>query len=353
MKVQTFPKGVMGIIFLLVLGALISKPTASSFRTWDLIAYKTVDYQTLNLPEITVYTFANKAVRILPVSGWISDKTRFSFDGWTRQRLTSCFINGTKTSWFKALAYLLKALVNKKICLHWSSLDPNSIIPVLKILNSIGSVSLPYTNLVGNRSSTIENLSNASSFRWSLNESFPTLDFLNSKSFCYKDYSDQTLTKVFRIQPIITSSEETEDSYLSGSFSSEFSKICLVQTELLTANDFIYFGTHGYVNAEHSSLVIPTLLPYERYSSITGRSFLKGPLNARSLSAFSVSLMQIINLFNKVPQKFLVKKSFDIEFVEKKLLLNITKNNFRFVRQAPELASSPIVQMLVDFVQYE
>lgn len=343
----------MGIIFLLVMGALISKPTASSFRTWDLIAYKTVDYQTLNLPEITVYTFANKAVRILPVSGWISDKTRFSFDGWTRQRLTSCFVNGVKTSWFKTFAYLIKTLVNKHICLHWSSLDPNSIIPVLKMLNSIGSVSLPYTNLIGNRQSTIENLSYATSFRWSVTESFPTLDFLNSKTFCYRDYSDHTITKTFRLQPIITSSEETENSRISGSFGSDFSKVCLVQTEMLTAKDFIYFGTHGYINAEYSSLIIPTLLPYERYSSITGRAFLKGPVNSRSLLAFSVSLMQTISLFSKNPLKFQIQKTFEFEFVEKKLLLNTIKNNFRFVRQAPELASSPLVQMLVDFIQYE
>lgn len=335
------------------MGALISKPTASSFRTWDLTAYKTIDYQTLNLPEITVYTFANKAVRILPVTGWISDKTRFSFDGWTRQRLTSCFIDGVKVTWFKTFAYLLKTLVNKQISLHWSSLDPSSIIPVLKILNFIGSVSLPYTNLVGNRRSTIMNLSHSSCFRWSINESFPTLSYLDSKSFCYKDYSDQTITKTFRIQPIVTSSEETESSFLSGSFTSAFSKICLVQTELLTANDFIYFGTHGYINAARSSLVIPTLLPYERDSSTTGRSFLKGPTNSRSLSSLSVSLFQVMNLFNKQPQKFFLKKISEVEFVEKKLLLSCTKNNFRFVRQAPELASSPIVQMLVDFVQYE
>lgn len=353
MKVQTFPKGLGKIIFLISVGALISKPTASSFRTWDLIAYKTIDYQTLNLPEITVYTFANKAVRILPVSGWISDKTRFSFDGWTRQRITSCFINGTKSSWFKAFAYLLKNLVNRTISLHWSSLEPNAITPVLKILNSIGSVALPYTNLVGNRSSTISNLSNSSSFRWSINESFPTLDFLNSKSFCYKDHSEQTFTKAFRIQPIITSAEETESSSLSGSFISNFLKVCLVQTELLTANDFIYFGTHGYLNAQHASLVIPTLLPYERYSPETGRSFLKGPLNSRSLSAFSVALMQVINLFDKSPKNFLVKRTFEYEFVQKKLLIKVSNNHFRFVRQAPELASSPIVQMVVDFVQYE
>lgn len=335
------------------MGALISKPTASSFRTWDLVAYKTVDYQTLNLPEITVYTFANKAVRVLPVSGWISDKTRFSFDGWTRQRLTSCFIHGSKVSWFKTFAYLLKSLVNKQISLHWSSLDPSSIIPVFKILNFLGSVSLPYTNLVGNRQFAIENLSRANSFRWSVNESFPTLNFLNTKSFCYRDHLDQTITRTFRLQPIITSSEETENSCLTGSFNSNFSKTCLVQTELLTADDFIYFGTHGYINAQRSSLVIPTLLPYERFSSLTGRSFLKGPLTSRSLSALSVTLMQIIRFFDKKPQKFLIKKSYDFELVEKKILLNNTKNNFRFVRQAPELASSPIVQMLVDFVQYE
>jgi hypothetical protein len=335
------------------MGALISKPTASSFRTWDLIAYKTVDYQTLTLPEITVYTFANKAVRILPVSGWISDKTRFSFDGWTRQRLTSCFMNGVKVSWFKTFAYLIKNFVNRQVSLHWSSLDPNSILPVLKILNFLGSVSLPYTNVLGNRSNTIKNLSTSTSFRWSVNENFPTLSFLNSKSFCYKEYSTETITKTFRIQPIVTSSEETENSYLPGSFTCNFSRTCLVQTELLTSNKFIYFGTHGYINAQRCSLIIPTLLPYERYSDLTGRSFIKGPINSRSLASFSVSLMQLMTLFNRRSQQFFIKKTFDFEFIEKKLLLTTSKNNFRFVRQAPELASSPIVQMLVDFVQYE
>jgi len=339
------------------MGALLSKPIASSFRVWDLTSFKTIDYlNTLSETSINVYLFANKPVRILPVDTWISDRLRFSFDGWYRQRLSSCYHNGIKISWFKALALFSSLTLQKRVAFHWSSVESGLVRPFLTLLAMTGSLVLPYTNLNSSVIRVRENLISKTSYRWSLHDNYPT--YLNSsgvKTFLYR--SNLNLTLQTGLQSVLTSAEETEEYPLGGTFSSQVSDIsCLVQTEALTSQNFIYFGTHGYINAQRAKLAIPILMAYERTNDLTGNYFVKGPLFSRSLVQISFVLSQLYSkYFYGKPDSFKLLKPYF--YNSGTILLKSSNFNFKkslsYFRQPPQYEVSPLVQILNEFVKHE
>jgi len=83
------------IIDLCPVGALTSKPYAFTSRPWELRKTESVDVHDAVGSNIVVGTRGGEIMRILPRTNedineeWISDKTRFSYDGLKRQRLTS------------------------------------------------------------------------------------------------------------------------------------------------------------------------------------------------------------------------------------------------------------------------
>lgn len=343
------------------MGALLAKPIASSFRVWDLTPFVTIDYlNNLSITPIRVYLFGNKPVRILPVTTWISDKVRFSFDGWLRQRLVSCYFKGLKVSWMKALSIFTHKVLNRTIAFHWSSVETGLVSSFIDLLSKISEVSLPYTNISSSSTNVKKKINSITTYRWSLNETYPTvLD--SAYSFLYKSFS-QDVTKTvcsFFNQPILTSSEETELSPVLGTYSNlEAQTSCFLQTESVTSSNFIYVGTHGYINAQSSFLTLPILLPYERSNNVTGKYFIKGPTNARSLINFSFVLAQVYSrYFNLRESIFTLAKPYFLKFnalhIKISSFFPMVSKFLVSVRQPPQYEVSPLVQILNDFVRYE
>lgn len=95
-------------------GALTSKPTAFTARPWEYQKTETIDVMDAVGSNIRVDVRGNEVLRVLPRLNedvnevWISDKTRFSFDGLKRQRLDRPYVrqNGklVEASWEQAFA---------------------------------------------------------------------------------------------------------------------------------------------------------------------------------------------------------------------------------------------------------
>lgn len=86
------------IIDLCPVGALTSKPYAFTARSWELTHTYSVDVMDGVGSHIRIDTRGNEVMRILPQAceeineEWISDKTRFSYDGLKYQRLDRAFV---------------------------------------------------------------------------------------------------------------------------------------------------------------------------------------------------------------------------------------------------------------------
>lgn len=102
------------MIDLCPVGALTSKPYAFSARPWELRHTETVDVLDAVGSNIRVDSRGNEVMRVLPRINedineeWISDKTRFSYDGLKRQRLDRPYVREEgrlrEASWEEAFA---------------------------------------------------------------------------------------------------------------------------------------------------------------------------------------------------------------------------------------------------------
>ncbi len=108
------------IIDLCPVGALVSKPYAFTARPWELTKTETIDVMDALGSNIRVDTKGREVMRMLPRNHdgvneeWISDKTRFVWDGLRRQRLDRPYIreNGKlrAATWPEALGAAASAL---------------------------------------------------------------------------------------------------------------------------------------------------------------------------------------------------------------------------------------------------
>jgi NADH-quinone oxidoreductase subunit G len=123
---QTLDSNLQGnIIDLCPVGALVSKPYAFTARPWELSKTESIDVMDALGSNIRVDTKGREVMRMLPRNHdgvneeWISDKTRFVWDGLRRQRLDTPYIreNGKlrKAEWPEALAAAAAAMKGKKI----------------------------------------------------------------------------------------------------------------------------------------------------------------------------------------------------------------------------------------------
>ena len=123
---QTLDSNLQGnIIDLCPVGALTSKPYAFTARPWGLTKTETIDVMDALGSSIRVDTKGREVKRIVPRNHdgvneeWISDKTRFVWDGLRRQRLDTPYIreNGKlrKASWPEALTAAATAMKGKKV----------------------------------------------------------------------------------------------------------------------------------------------------------------------------------------------------------------------------------------------
>ncbi|WP_420584438.1 NADH-quinone oxidoreductase subunit NuoG [Ruegeria sp.] len=118
---QTLDSNLQGnIIDLCPVGALTSKPYAFTARPWELTKTESVDVMDALGSNIRVDTKGREVMRFLPRNHdgvneeWISDKTRFVWDGLRRQRLDKPYVreNGKlrPASWPEALTKAAEAL---------------------------------------------------------------------------------------------------------------------------------------------------------------------------------------------------------------------------------------------------
>ncbi|APE43124.1 NADH-quinone oxidoreductase subunit G [Sulfitobacter alexandrii] len=123
---ETLDSNLQGnIIDLCPVGALVSKPYAFTARPWELTKTESIDVMDALGSNIRVDTKGREVMRILPRNHdgvneeWISDKTRFVWDGLRRQRLDTPYIreNGKlrKAEWPEALAAAAAAMKGKKV----------------------------------------------------------------------------------------------------------------------------------------------------------------------------------------------------------------------------------------------
>jgi NADH-quinone oxidoreductase subunit G len=122
---QTLDSELQGnIIDLCPVGALVSKPYAFTARPWELTKTETIDVMDALGSSIRVDTKGREVMRILPRNHdgvneeWISDKTRFVWDGLRRQRLDRPYLreNGKlrPATWPEALGAAAAALAGAK-----------------------------------------------------------------------------------------------------------------------------------------------------------------------------------------------------------------------------------------------
>ena len=123
---ETLDSNMQGnIIDLCPVGALVSKPYAFTARPWELTKTESIDVMDALGANIRVDTKGREVMRLLPRNHdgvneeWISDKTRFVWDGLRRQRLDTPFIreNGKlrKAGWDEALKAAADAINGKKV----------------------------------------------------------------------------------------------------------------------------------------------------------------------------------------------------------------------------------------------
>ena len=129
------------VIDLCPVGALTSKPYAFSARPWELKQTESIDVMDAVGSNIRIDTKGNKVMRVLPRNNdeineeWISDKTRFFWDGLSLQRIDKPYLrtNGKlkQISWTKALEVASDKLLNTK---------PEKIASIIGDLASIESI---------------------------------------------------------------------------------------------------------------------------------------------------------------------------------------------------------------------
>jgi len=123
---ETLESNLQGnIIDLCPVGALTSKPYSFTARPWELNKTETIDVMDALGSNIRVDTKGREVMRIMPRNRdgineeWISDKTRFVWDGLRRQRLDTPYVreNGKLrvATWSEALEKAKLEIIGKKI----------------------------------------------------------------------------------------------------------------------------------------------------------------------------------------------------------------------------------------------
>ncbi|SCX91339.1 NADH-quinone oxidoreductase subunit NuoG [Paracoccus tibetensis] len=123
---ETLASNLQGnIVDLCPVGALVSKPYAFTARPWELSKTETIDVMDALGSNIRVDTKGREVMRILPRNHdgvneeWLSDKSRYVWDGLRRQRLDRPYIreNGKlrPADWPEALAAAASAMKGRKV----------------------------------------------------------------------------------------------------------------------------------------------------------------------------------------------------------------------------------------------
>lgn len=138
-------------------GALTSKPYAFTARPWETRKTESIDVLDAVGSNILVSTRGGEVMRVMPRLNedvneeWISDKTRFSYDGLKRQRLTQPVVRDaagqlTPTTWEDALARVAGALQSVQggevAAIAGGLADAEALVSLKDLLNRLNSDSL-------------------------------------------------------------------------------------------------------------------------------------------------------------------------------------------------------------------
>ncbi|MCF6303730.1 MAG: NADH-quinone oxidoreductase subunit NuoG, partial [Devosiaceae bacterium] len=140
------------VIDLCPVGALTSRPYAFSARPWELNKTQSIDVMDAVGSNIRVDTRGNEVMRMVPRLNedineeWISDKTRFIWDGLKSQRLDTPYVrkNGklVAASWdeaFKTVARATKKAGNKVGAIAGDLAGVEEMFALKKLVASLGS----------------------------------------------------------------------------------------------------------------------------------------------------------------------------------------------------------------------
>jgi NADH-quinone oxidoreductase subunit G len=132
------------IIDLCPVGALTSKPYAFTARPWELTKTESIDVMDALGSNIRIDSKGREVMRIIPRNHdgvneeWISDKSRFIWDGLRRQRLDTPYIreNGRlrKAGWGEALVAAAAAIKGRRVAAIVGDLAPVEAVFSLKTL---------------------------------------------------------------------------------------------------------------------------------------------------------------------------------------------------------------------------
>nr|WP_321456892.1 NADH-quinone oxidoreductase subunit NuoG [uncultured Cohaesibacter sp.] len=144
------------VIDLCPVGALTSRPYAFTARPWELTKTETIDVMDAVGSNIRVDTRGREVMRIMPRINdavneeWISDKTRFIWDGLRAQRLDKPYVRKdgklTPASWdeaFNAIAEKLNGQAGDRIgAIAGSMASVEEMYALKKLMTSLGSGNL-------------------------------------------------------------------------------------------------------------------------------------------------------------------------------------------------------------------
>ena len=141
------------MIDLCPVGALTSKPYAFVARSWELRTTETVDVLDAVGSNIRVDTRGSEVLRVVPRlhddvnEEWISDKSRFAYDGLRQRRLDRCYVRRDGTleaaSWaeaFDAVAAAAEGLEGGRIAaLAGDTADCEAMTALADLMTALGS----------------------------------------------------------------------------------------------------------------------------------------------------------------------------------------------------------------------
>ncbi len=141
------------MIDICAVGALTSKPFSLTTRPWELNKTESIDVSDAVCSNIRLDTRNNEVMRILPIENeeineeWISDKTRFSYDGLKFNRIDKPYIRKNNVleecTWDQALDFIKKKISKiegkKMAAIIGNQVDCESIILLKDLFNMMGS----------------------------------------------------------------------------------------------------------------------------------------------------------------------------------------------------------------------
>jgi NADH-quinone oxidoreductase subunit G len=149
---ETLDSNLQGnIIDLCPVGALVSKPYAFTARPWELSKTESIDVMDALGSNIRVDTKGREVMRFLPRNHdgvneeWISDKTRFVWDGLRRQRLDRPYVRVDgklkAVTWPEALSATAAAMKGKKVAGLVGDLAPvEAAFALRQLIQGLGGV---------------------------------------------------------------------------------------------------------------------------------------------------------------------------------------------------------------------